>query len=96
MKLKINGYDVECSPAEFRELVGVPLVVKTKEKKKVSSKKVSTVGWTDAQDNFIIKNKKVYPRKKLARMLNKEFGCKRTSQAVSTRLWDLKNKGRFL
>lgn len=111
MKVKVNGFDVECSPSEFRELVGIkekefgkPLEAGKKKvdgrlnngkhfKKRKYERVRKLVRWDDSQDGFLVANAGVYPRKKLARMFNKEFGTGRTVHAISTRLWELGNKG---
>lgn len=87
MKVKVNGYDIECTPAEFRELVSVRKVVsqhKDRKKRKVVRKPNSYRRWAKAEDDVL---RMTLSTARKARML------KRSRQAVKSRMAVLKSKG---
>jgi len=98
MKAKINGFEVEGTPKEIGELLnlGKPVLAGKTVVKKVAPKKrgVAVSGytrWSVEQDSFLVDNVNVYPRSKLARMINKTFGTSRSTNAVFNRIDELKN-----
>jgi len=106
MKTKINGFEVEGTVSEIRELLSIKNVETNnapKEKRvyvksglyaKVNNNRYSlqrtTNRWSAKEDDLLLHFAPIKSPTQIKNILSRELGVKRTSKSIYSRLWEYK------